>query len=409
MSKKKRSFSGFITKTVLLAVLLLFLFFMATAFYPAIVFPATADYQGTPLPGAETVNLVLLGFDRSAARDSGTNLFRPDTIIIAAIDTRSARVSMVSIPRDSYVKIYGRDIYDKINHSYMYGYYSVSAEEDRHAAGIRTTLLTIQDFLGCLPLHGYLVVDMDGAAEIIDSVGGIYYEVEDDIRSDYGRGSVQIEKGYQLLDGIKALQYTRNRADYLGGERGRTIRQQKILSALFRKMISFEGILKMPALFSSVQANIETDLSFPRLAALGLLGFRIDREQITTGSFSGEGRLSYRDGQNIYYLLINEAERVEMIRNIFGVEVALRSAPDLPGPVVTEPTPEHTPEIEIEPPVEPEPVGPEPEPEPAPVEPEPEPEPAPEPEPEPLPGDEEEDESEPDPESDPEPEPEEES
>ena len=396
MSENKRSFSKFIVKAVLLAVLVLFLFFLGTAFYPGIIFPASADYQGNYPSGGKTVNLVLLGFDRSVARDSGTNLFRPDTIIIAAINTRSASVSMVSIPRDSYVKIHGTDIYDKINHSYMYGYYSVPGEEDRHAAGIKTTLNTIQDFLGGLPLHGYLLVDMDGAAEIIDSVGGIYYDVEDDIRSDYGRGSVQIEKGYQLLDGYKTLQYTRNRADYLGGERGRTIRQQKILLALFRKMISFEGVLKMPALFSSIQANIETDLSAPRLAVLGLLGFRVDRDQVATGTFSGEGRLSNRDGQNIYYLLINEAERVEMIRNIFGVEVELRSGPDLPGPVVTEPTPEQTPEIEIEPPDEPEPA-PEPEPEP---EPETGPEPEPEPEEEPGPD------LEPEPEEEPEPEPE---
>jgi anionic cell wall polymer biosynthesis LytR-Cps2A-Psr (LCP) family protein len=242
---------------------------------------------------------------------------------------------------------------------------------------------------------------MDGAAEIIDSVGGLYYDVEDDMRSDYGRGSVQIEKGYQLLDGNQVLQYTRNRADYLGGERGRTIRQQRILMALFKKMISFEGIFKMPALVFSIQSNIETDLSAPRLIALGLLGFRIDREDIATGSFSGEGRLSYRDGQNIYYLLINEAERVEMIRNIFGVEVQLRSSPDLPGPVVTEPPPDQIPEIEIEPPDEPEPK-PEPEPE---LEPEPQPDPEPELEPEPQPDPEPEDEEESDSESDQEPEP----
>lgn len=386
MNKKKRTFSGFIVKTVLLAVLVLLVFFLAAAFYPDMIFPASAESEGTYHPGGKTVNLVLLGLDRSAARDSGTNLFRPDTIIIAAIDTRSANVSMVSIPRDSYVKIYGRDTYDKINHSYMYGYYSVSEEEDRHRAGIKTTLFTVQDFLGGLPLHGYLVLDMNGAAEIIDSVGGIYYDVEDDIRSDYGRGSVQIEKGYQLLDGTKALQYTRNRADYLGGERGRTIRQQKILRALFKKMISFEGILKMPALFSAIQANIETDLSLPRLAALGLLGFRVDRDHMATASFSGEGRLSNRDGQNIYYLLVNEAERVEMIKRIFGVEVQLRSSLELPGPIVTEPTPEHTPDIEIELPDEPESEpeqAPEPEPE---TEPDAEEEPGPDPEPEPEEG-----------------------
>jgi anionic cell wall polymer biosynthesis LytR-Cps2A-Psr (LCP) family protein len=125
MQKEKKSVYGFIAKAVLLTALTLVLFFFAAAFFPDLVFPASADYKGTDHTGGKTVNLVLLGFDRSAARDTGTSLFRPDTIIIAAIDTRSASISMVSIPRDSYVQIHGRDRYDKINHSYMYGYYSV--------------------------------------------------------------------------------------------------------------------------------------------------------------------------------------------------------------------------------------------------------------------------------------------
>lgn len=352
--KRKSSLFRFLFKMVLLLLGLIVLFMIATAFFPEIFFPESSASVSLSESAGDTVNIVLLGFDRSAARESEGTLFRPDTILIAAVNPRSASVSMVSIPRDSYVLIHDQDLYDKINHSYMYGYYSVTEQEDRHQAGINKTLQTIQEFLGGVPVHGYLIVDMDGAAEIVDSVGGIYIDVEDQFRGNYGRGAVQIEQGYQLLNGKQVLQYTRNRADYLGGERGRTVRQQKTLIALFRKIFTPSGITGVPGLVRAVQANIETDLSPVKLAALSLLGFRVDSTSITTRVFSGEGRLSARNGQNIYYLVIDEAERIEIIEAVFGVTVALRSRPELPGPIVTEPEPEHLPEVDIIPDLVPE-------------------------------------------------------
>ncbi len=354
------------------------------AMNPIFLFSAVSGTPGllpTDQPGSapglqngDTLNLVLLGFDRSAERDSEGALFRPDTIIIASMNLKTAVINMVSIPRDSYVKIHGLEVFDKINHSYMYGYFRAAEGEDPHASGLRSTLLTIGDFLGGVPLHGYMMIDMDGAAQIIDAVGGVPIYVEDEFRSDYGRGAVQLEEGLQVLDGRQFLIYTRNRADYLGGERGRTLRQQQGLIALFKKMVSLEGFFKLPLLYNAMHNNIETSLSLPQMTVLGLYGLRVNSEKITSNAFSGEGRLSARDGQNIWYLVINEEARVETIYAVFGITVEKRSQVYLPGPIA--------PEVE-EPEPDPVPI-PEPDPEPEP-EPEPEPDPDPEPEPEPEP------------------------
>ena len=386
--EKKRKGLRFSTKFLLLIMVALVMITALISFFPALLFYSPAGQTVTgqaDLPTTGTVNIALLGFDRTAARDQQYDLYRPDTIIVASINFNTTQVSMVSIPRDSYVRVNGADIYDKINHSYMYGYYRTAEGEDQHAGGIKTTLLTIQDFLGGVPIHGFMKIDMDGTAAIIDAIGGVYFDVEEELRADYGRGSVQIEKGDQLLDGTKFLDFVRNRADYLGGERGRTERQQQVLVALFKQLISLDGLFKIPRLYSAVKANIETDLNFTQMAALALFGLRVDPQEITTAVFSGEGRLSYRDGRNIYYLLINEDERISIIEKVFGITVEKRSQPILPGPVSPEPDPEAEPELEPEPLPEPEP-GPEPEPDLEPVpEPGPEPEPEPEPDLEPVP------------------------
>jgi polyisoprenyl-teichoic acid--peptidoglycan teichoic acid transferase len=391
MEKHKKK-NHFILKAAVFLVVILAVGLVLLALYPAFVYSAVSSRSGLPsnsqlyddeggapgLQNGDTLNLLLLGFDRSAERDSEGTLFRPDTIIVASLNLQTSEIAMVSIPRDSYVKIHGLEVFDKINHSYMYGYFRAAEGEDPHLSGLRSTFLTIGDFLGGVPLHGYIMIDMDGTAEIIDAVGGVQINVEEEFRSDYGRGAVQLEAGLQVLDGQQFLIYTRNRADYLGGERGRTLRQQQGLIALFQKMVSLEGIFKLPLLYKAVNNSIETSLSLPQMATLGLYGLRGSSDNITSNAFSGEGRLSARDGQNIWYLVINEEARVETIKTVFGLTVEKRSQVTLSGPVATEveePEPDPLPIPEPEP-------DPEPEPEPDP-EPDPEPEPDPDPEPDP--------------------------
>ncbi len=361
---KKRRFSFF--KLALVALILILAAGALLAYFPVLLFspPAVAAEEGPEAEGGigdissllrgETVNIALLGFDGAVSPDKEQNIYRPDTILIAAINFRSGQVSLVSIPRDSYVKIHGTDIYDKINHSFMYGHYRAGEGENRYESGIETTLRTVVDFLGGIPLHGYVVVDLKGAESIIDSIGGIYYDVEVEVRDDFGRGRLLVEEGYQRLDGKKFMDYVRNRAGFQGGERGRTERQQDIMIALLDQFKEPANIPRIPGLYRAVKDNTDTELSFSQVLALGLLGLRVNPDQIETAVFSGSGQLSYRDGQNIWYLVIDEQERVNIIERIFGAQVAQRSQLTLPGPVTPEPE-EPEPEPEPEPTPDPEP------------------------------------------------------
>ncbi len=402
VKREKKKKGSFLLKLVVVIIVLFLMGGILLAYFPGFVFNRATALPGTKsenglgdLFESDRINIVLLGFDRSAARDKGQSLFRPDTIMIASMNVKEARVSLVSIPRDSYVRIHGTDIHDKINHSYMYGYYRAGEGEDPHEIALQTVLKTVQDFLGGIPLHAYLAVDMDGAANVIDSIGGVYYDVEFDVRSDFGRGRILVPKGYQLLDGKHFMHYVRNRAGNQGGERGRTERQQEILIALFDQLKSSGSLVKIPEIYRGFDASTETSLTIPQIAALGLFGLRVDSSEITTNVFSGQGQLSYRNGQNIWYLVIDEDMRVKIIKEVFGVSVEKRTQIRLPGPVMPEPEiPEPEPEIPAPEPVPEPPVDTEPEPDPEPA---PDPEPVPEPDPVPDPGEDQEPEPDPDP------------
>ncbi len=394
-SRKKRK-GSFLKKLLLFIFMISFITLLLIGLFPERAFtgkPVVSSAEGVNYLKGRTFNILLLGFDRSADREEQMSLFRPDTIMIAAVNFSSRKVSLVSVPRDSYVRISGSDTYDKINHSYMYGYYRKTEGEDRHQSGLETVIRTIEDFIGGIPIHAYFFVDMDGAKEIVDAAGGVVIEVENEVRSNYGRGDILVAAGRQRLDGAAFMQFVRSRADNLGGERGRTQRQQKALIALFGQLLSARGITALPAFYQAVDSNLETSLNALQLLALGLFGLRLDYDLIEGYVFAGEGKLSNRDGSNIYFLVIDDDYRLEIIDRVFGLQVERLDLPYLPGPVAPEPSPEDEPEFILEP---------DPEELPLPEElPEPEPEPDPESVPEEEPGPESEPELPPDPESEP--------
>ena len=289
----------------------------------------------------DVVNFLLMGFDRTAERDKIYTIYRPDTLLVISINFRSAEMVMLSIPRDSYVKIYGYSAYDKINATYMYGHeYGIEGIRDPHEAGLTCVVKTVEDLLGGIPIHYYITVDMDGVVEIVDKLGGIYYDVDLPIRDT--RGRLQVEKGYQKLDGQKFLQYCSYRG--VGGDTGRTQRQQELLIATFKQLKQAGKLVKIPQVYKSLTETVDTNLSVSQMASLALYGKEIDPDSIKKHVLVGSNQWAPQGELDISFLVIDERARVELIKELFGVEVEERPQITLPGPrpkpVEEEPPPE---------------------------------------------------------------------
>lgn len=315
---------------------------------------------------SDRLNVALFGFDGNKSRKASSSVFRTDTIMVASLDLKTREASLVSIPRDSYVKIAGTETYDKINAAYVYGY-NAGDGEDKHRNAIDTAVRTVEDFLGGVPIHYYVAIDMDGVGEVVDRVGGVYFDVPYPVRTDYGRGRLLLDEGYQLLNGKKFLHYVRDRS--VGGDFGRASRQQEILIEALRQIRERGKLSDIPALYRSIQNNLETDLSAAQIAQLALYGLKLDLAGITTHLFEGSCQTAPKNGLNISYVVIDEKKRVELIETVFGVIVAERPQITLPGPIQHKPEPVQEP-LPSEPPIAP-PKSPEPPPppveEPAPV------------------------------------------
>jgi len=284
------------------------------------------------------VNIALLGFDRGWGREKiEDDLFRPDAIGVFSIDFATGEVSVVRITRDAYVPIYGMGgMHDKINHSYRLGY-QYGDSEDSHKDGIKYTLNTISHTLGDIPIHYYVSVDMYSVIELVDAVGGIYYEVEETIYDKhYEVGRVLVPEGPQIMDGKTYLRYLQYRDDATDQDYGRIDRQMSLLKQTLIYLRDQGKLSDIPSIYRIYKDYVETDLNYTQIAALAYFARDLDMNNFNVYVLPGDGQT--KDG--VWYQVLKQEERLEIIKEVFGVE-----AEKWP-PIVLEDSPEYIEEQE---------------------------------------------------------------
>jgi len=194
-------------------------------------------------------NIVVMGVDERED-DAG----RSDTLFVVMVDPKNNGVSLLSIPRDTMVRIPGRS-WDKVNHAFSYG-------------GHKLTQQTVEEFLG-IQINNYVVVDFKGFKRLVDAIGGIDIMVEKDMyyEDPYDNLKIDLERGQQHLDGEKAIQYVRYRDEE--GDIGRIKRQQHFMAAIYEKVTSTQILTKMPALIKELAEMVKTDMPITEMAKLG--------------------------------------------------------------------------------------------------------------------------------------------
>ena len=194
-------------------------------------------------------NIVVMGCD--IRKD---DVGRSDTLFVVMLDKNNKQASLLSIPRDTRVKIKDRG-WDKINAAFAYG-------------GQDLTRSTVQDFLG-IRLHNYVVVDFQGFKDLVDVIGGVDINVEKRMYyyDPYANFEIDLRPGLQHMDGKTAMQYVRYRDEE--GDIGRIRRQQKFIMALYKQIASKNIIAKMPGLSKQIMSMVKSDLSLKEMVELG--------------------------------------------------------------------------------------------------------------------------------------------
>jgi LCP family protein required for cell wall assembly len=211
---------------------------------------------------------------------------RTDVLVVVHIDPRQNRVSMISIPRDTYVEIDCKGIEvcmtpDKIGHTHAYG------GQER---GPLLTEKAVEKLLG-VPITHYARIDYEGFEKIVDLLGGVDIVIERnmDYEDPYAHPPLTIHfkasPEPQHLDGEDALKYVRFRDDGQG-DIGRITRTKKFFFALVES-VRRNSLLKMPSLINAGLPYVKTDLDAETLVSLAKVAPKVDLQEVEVDILPG--------------------------------------------------------------------------------------------------------------------------
>ena len=255
-------------------------------------------------------NIALLGIDGG----------RSDSMIIASVNQTDHTIKLISIPRDTYVKVegYGKT---KINHAYAYGKETLA-------------LRTINENFG-LNISEYITINFKGLINIINKIGGIELNItkeemnyiNNNSANSYSLTKKPVKKvttyGKVTLTGEQALTHARNRT--VGNDFVREERQRTVITAVIEK-VSKLGLAEILGLSDSILSEVKTNLNIAEWTGIltGALGYKneylsnIISKQIPSdekGNGSGRGQMI----NEIYYFVVDLEEASRAFKNtIYG-------------------------------------------------------------------------------------------
>lgn len=221
-------------------------------------------------------NVLLLGIDSRTERGLEAEItaksYRTDTMILATLDIKNKKAKLISIPRDTKVKVKGN--YNKINAAFVYGGVELAKETVENFAGVR--------------IDRTMVVDFQSLVKFVDLLGGI--EIDVPVRMYRPTEEIDLQPGLQVLNGHDALAYSRYRGTP-GGDIDRAARQQEVIQALMKEIISVKGVSMIPSLYKTMEENMVTDIPLKELMTLGKLAPQILNNGLDTMVVPGRNAL----------------------------------------------------------------------------------------------------------------------
>ncbi len=173
------------------------------------------------------------------------NTSRSDVNILAAVNTNTRKIQLVSTPRDYYVHIpVSGDAYDKLTHAGLYG--------------IQNSVGAIEGIYG-KNVDYYVRMNFTGFETIIDAIGGIDVDVEEEFT--VTGGGYHFNKGINHMSGIEALAFARERKAFASGDNQRGQDQMKVITATIQKLTSSRDVLiNYNTLLNKVADSFQTNM-----------------------------------------------------------------------------------------------------------------------------------------------------
>jgi LCP family protein required for cell wall assembly len=219
---------------------------------------------------------------------------RPDSISVVSIDVRTGAPLLVSVPRnlekarftegspaaalfpDGFSGAGDRGEW-LINATWTYGEDNPKLFPGDGEPGVTAVKQAVEGTLG-LPVHYFVVIDLDGFSDLVDALGGVTIRITEPIP--IGSGGEVLEPGLRRLDGYEALWYARSRTG--SSDYARMSRQRCVLGAILHEADPSTVLRNFTALAQASTSVITTDIPQAELPELVDLAWRAKDLPVTS-------------------------------------------------------------------------------------------------------------------------------
>jgi len=261
----------------------------------------------------------LLGHDRDTLKNLeklqvlilGESTGMSDTIMVASYDPKTQEASLMSIPRDTFTgeNKASAKYYHKINSLYNYG---ETPEK---------TLATVNEITG-LDLKYYIIVDTEALIKLVDTIGGLEFDVPIDMNYDDDAQNLHIhlKAGYQKLTGAQVEQLVRFRhnndgtsysyTDYGGEDHGRSRTQRNVVVAIAKQTLKLKNVTEITKIIDIFKEYVDTNMNLDSIKDYVPYAFDMNMDEVKVERLPGSD-----DQVNGIWFFFHDAEETETLVN----------------------------------------------------------------------------------------------
>ena len=263
----------------------------------------------------------LLGHDRNTLANLdklevlilGESTGMSDTIIVASYDPKTQEAALMSIPRDTFTgdSKDSAKYYHKINSLYNFG---ETPEK---------TVEAVNKITG-LDIEYYLIVDTEALIKLVDTIGGLEYDVPidmnyDDVTQDL---HVHLSAGYQTLSGEQVEQLVRFRhnndgssypPEYGNEDHGRSKTQRNVIIAIAKQSLQFKNITEISKIIDIFKEYVDTNMDLNSIKDYLPYAMDMNMENVQVGKLPGSDDIV----NGIWFFFHDEEETKELVDELF--------------------------------------------------------------------------------------------
>ena len=239
-----------------------------------------------------------------------------DTIMVASYNPNTQKATLLSIPRDTYV---GSNTKKATAGNKINAIYGISEDPQK--------VLDKVNEMTNLDIKYYVVIETNALIQLVDSIGGVKFDVPIDMDyDDEGQNlAIHIKKGEQVLNGQQAEGVVRFRhnnngtsypVEYGDNDLGRMRTQREFIKAVIEQTIKIENLFKIGQWIDIFEKNVKSNLDFGVIKDYIPYAVEFNTDNMLAATLPGTTP-NMSTTNNVSIFVVDKAETKKLIEELF--------------------------------------------------------------------------------------------